>query len=1113
MKRSIVLFSVVLLSLTHHSTAQLRFTDEELRFLQRHKTIVLGAEPEWEPMVIKYPDGTIEGFEWELLSEISELTGLEFELSTGVWSDLVAQAKRKEIDGLVYSSLQESRKPYFNFTKPYIRFKVGFYGKLNQEVVDSVNDLSGLKVGVQASDQFSNDYLDSLGIVTKREYYTRNQMLQALLSGEVDLVFAALDFNYYLWKNAVTGVRLVYLPENKGFDAVYSIRKDWPELVSIMNKALDAIGPTKRLAMANSWILPSQSDVNKIKVRDRQFLGNYKYLNLVTIPKWLPVVEVDNTGKIGGLVGDYIGLLNSHLHLDFRIIGTHDSLKIDSLAELPNTLFIYPDFERKKPGYYFSQPIIKIPYGLAMLKGAFFHDINSLGRIRVGVLIHNPHVEEIKKKYPNLEIVKYSSTAKAMDKILSGELDAYLGSISTLNYYIQNLGYSELFIAGLVDMGTELNFASKNETLIEIFDEAMVLVPVVKKQALIKDWYGGKSTLIDHSLTIQVAAIAFVILLFLAIWAFSLWRQIKKRKVISHELQENQANIMALIENTDAIIYSLDQNLCVIANNTAFVQFLRHFGSGEVEAGKPLPEALPEKYRKQWILRYTRALNGERFTVQDDIMFLGVSHSFVSRLSPIIVDREVVGLTCLSEDITRFTKLNQYMISLMENSMDYLFIKDKEERYVVASQSLAEMSGLDSWKKMIGKTDREIWADSSEVFQLEDERVLSGVHSINKEEHFKDAKGKFQWVQTTKEPIYNDQGEIIGLSGVGRNITDRKLAEQEQQMLIAAIESSRDIIFFFNEELYFIYLNPYGQELLGLEDYRGVHLKEVLGKVTYKVVGNALKNIVSKKEQWHKEFEMVNVKTRKTIMMDHSIVSIYDESGTFISYASVARDVTERNILQEQVLEAKLSQELMAASLKAEDRERSRIAHELHDGIQQKIATVGIYLQSLDHQMDNAEDVIQNSVNKLNETISDIRQMSNSLLPRALRNVGLTGAIQDEVEGLEKNTSINASYHENLDGMAIDPNIELNLYRIFQEAISNIIKYSKAENVEVQLIQSDGILTLLVEDDGIGFEVWERAHAGIGLSSIRNRAGVIGGHVEIDSAPDHGTSILVEVKL
>ena len=1093
---------------------KISFTPEEQAFLDSNPTVVLGGDSSWEPMIIQNPDGVVTGFEREYLDELTQITGLKFELKAGVWKNIVKEAKSGIIDGLVYSSPEPQRLQYFDFSAPYNQFQVGFYSTVDHFSLSDTSELYGKVVGVQSSDQFMNNYLDAIPYIEKRNFDTRREMIEATLSGEIEFFFAALDINYYLWKNSIPGIKLVYLPDGPGFDVVFSIRHTDNPILSIINKGIASISPMKRVAMMNNWLRVDQDFEPTYSAEELEMLSSLQEISLVTTKEWVPIVTVDQ-GNLGGLVGDFISQMSDHIPISYQPVGTDDSLEIAELLQDDKAVFVYPDFDFKHPELNYTDVFLSIPYGLAMKRGSpFFSDIKSIGRIEVGVLEYNPHFEAIAKKYPNLILVPLLKTSNGLDRILSGEIDGYIGSISTLNYYIQTQGYSDVFIASLTDLKTDLRFSSSNLLLTSVFQKAMAKVPDAEKQSMIKKWYGSEIVeTLDRKLAYQIAIISGVLLILLIGWIFSLRRVIRKRKVVQDLLQQNQANILALLENTDAMIYSLDIDLCLRAKNSAIEKFISNFTDQPVRLGAMWLDYFPDHMRERWLQRYLRALEGEKYSVQDSMKIDGEIKSYITSFNPIKVGGVVSGVSCVSEDVTELVQINQYMLSLMDTAYDHIFIKDLERRYVIASQSLADLNGFSSWKEMIGKREVEINEFNARQVADDELRVLEeGLHAINKEHQFMDKEGVVRWIQATTEPIYDVEGTIVGLSGVSRDITRRREAERQQKILISSIENSSDFISFLDEDFKFIYINRFGIERLGFEDYEGIHIQELLDDVTLKIVRNGMTRYALQGKIWEVEFDIHHWKTGEAIPMDHQIFPIYDDHEGFICYANVARDLTERNKLQAQVLQSKVNEQLMTATIKAEDKERYRIAHELHDGIQQKIATVNMYLQTLEENTDHNQEVLTNSIEKLNEAINEIRNMSHSLVPRALRNSGLAATLNDEVEQLNKNSTVNAAFHENIGTKRFHQDIELNLYRIFQEAMSNIFKHASANAIMVQLLESEERLSLMIEDDGHGFDAGDLEEAGFGLSSIKNRASGIGAHVEIDSVPNEGTSILVELE-
>jgi signal transduction histidine kinase len=197
--------------------------------------------------------------------------------------------------------------------------------------------------------------------------------------------------------------------------------------------------------------------------------------------------------------------------------------------------------------------------------------------------------------------------------------------------------------------------------------------------------------------------------------------------------------------------------------------------------------------------------------------------------------------------------------------------------------------------------------------------------------------------------------------------------------------------------------------------------------------------------------------------------------------------------------------------LSAQERERSRIALELHDDISQQLAVLKWDLRLWGRTVPgHAEAVAAEAVKRTEEIAASVHDLSHRLYPARLRLIGLVEAL----DGLQRelsNPDVTITFeHESVPPMLL-PDSTLCLFRIAQEALQNALKYSKAHNVSVDLRGvSDGI-ALTIVDDGVGFDVdavWGR---GLGLISMRERVEALGGTFEIRSSPGAGTRL--EVRL
>lgn len=227
-----------------------------------------------------------------------------------------------------------------------------------------------------------------------------------------------------------------------------------------------------------------------------------------------------------------------------------------------------------------------------------------------------------------------------------------------------------------------------------------------------------------------------------------------------------------------------------------------------------------------------------------------------------------------------------------------------------------------------------------------------------------------------------------------------------------------------------------------------------------------------------------------------------------------------QKLLQQKQLDAERlgQQEIRTrAILEAEEKERTRIAKELHDGLGQQLSAAKMNLSSLQTRMGAGDldqlQLVENAAALVDDAVKEVRTVSHQMMANALIKNGLASAVRDFVQRLGTSGSIRTEL-EIIDlNDRLEPAIELMLYRVLQELVTNIIRHAKATVVNIQLIHHDDSILLQVEDNGIGFDLNGDQPAGIGLTNIRSRVELLKGSFFIDSQPGHGTTSTVEVPL
>lgn len=248
-------------------------------------------------------------------------------------------------------------------------------------------------------------------------------------------------------------------------------------------------------------------------------------------------------------------------------------------------------------------------------------------------------------------------------------------------------------------------------------------------------------------------------------------------------------------------------------------------------------------------------------------------------------------------------------------------------------------------------------------------------------------------------------------------------------------------------------------------------------------------------------------------------VSNRDELGELAQRInSTARELAR---LQEATLaeeRARALRERIAQVTLAQEEERRRISRELHDDLGPSLAAVINRLRRCQQIVRSdpqvAEMELEQVAGTLRGSIQDIRHLIYDLRPPAVDQLGLLAALQQQLEQFTKETGIRAFSTASGD-LSLDPLVEVSVFRVVQECLSNIQKHADASQVEVELRSTDDGLEVRVEDNGSGFDPGRlgagQIGEGVGLLSMRERAGLVGGRLSVDSSPGRGCRVVLSV--
>lgn len=378
--------------------------------------------------------------------------------------------------------------------------------------------------------------------------------------------------------------------------------------------------------------------------------------------------------------------------------------------------------------------------------------------------------------------------------------------------------------------------------------------------------------------------------------------------------------------------------------------------------------------------------------------------------------------------------------------------------------------------------------------------------------------------------LLNDRRALIELEVIRINTTQLSLSlisvDQKPTQSIHEIDTLRQMInlvphaiFLKDSQRRFLIINEAVAEhhQLQIEDMIGKRDEDFFTLEDAKAFIELEHKLLEDKVPIHEEEQFtINGETK---FMDSIKLPFYIKHKEEWGILGISLDITVRKRLLEERTNLKLEHQkkLMRAVVDTQERERKIIAQDLHDGIGQLLSAAIINLDGvLSEASIDPQNSLETTQDLIHQSINEVRAMTKSLMPNVLKDFGLVEALRklaDIVKSLGK-IDIVFSAHS-LHTITLPEQIEINLYRIAQEIVTNALKHSGASEISIQLFSRDDELIIQIEDDGKGFDLKKTLveQNGLGISSIQNRADLINAELNIDTQLNHGCSYSIIIKL
>jgi PAS domain S-box-containing protein len=594
---------------------------------------------------------------------------------------------------------------------------------------------------------------------------------------------------------------------------------------------------------------------------------------------------------------------------------------------------------------------------------------------------------------------------------------------------------------------------------------------------------------------------------------------ITQQKETEEALRKAEARYRGIFENaTEGIFRTTPEGRILIASPA----LARMFGyqspeemvSSVADVGREIYVSSEKRVEMKRLLRERGAIQGfeeENYRKDGSMIWVSLNAHVVYDASGAVQYFE--GTV---QDITERKRAEGQVAMLahaVESTAEMICITDIEDRFTFMNRAFLRAYGYTEMEIM-GKTPDILFSPNNPptlISEILEQTRLDGWRGEVLDRR-KDGTEFPIFLSTSK--IVDSDGRVSGLIGVAQDITERKRAEEQIRLLANAVQSARDLICITDGENRFTFVNQ------SFVKAYGYSREEVLGRkpdflLSPKNPPGLCEHIFRQTLGSSWQGELLDCRKDGTeFPISLSTSEIKNSEGRTIGLIGVARDITERKRAEEEL------RRLPLRIIEAQEAERLRVARELHDSVNQLIASAKMRLRKVEDGVVSlnpaAREILARCGQLLVQALEENRRIAHNLRPSDLDEFGLAAASRNFCKELQSRTKLEVKYNIARIDQRLAPALELNLFRIMQEAVNNIEKHAHAREVRLRIAFHGDSIVLKIQDDGRGFDS-KRGKAGkgkwrgIGLTNMRERAEFLGGTCTVESAPKRGTTITVRV--
>jgi len=601
-------------------------------------------------------------------------------------------------------------------------------------------------------------------------------------------------------------------------------------------------------------------------------------------------------------------------------------------------------------------------------------------------------------------------------------------------------------------------------------------------------------------------------------------RDISKRKEAQNELSRRHAELEAIFNAIpDGVVFAdLERRLTKV--NPGFTKL---FGYEPEEVHGKRTRILytsGEEFEKQGMVRYNPYARDMYHSYEVEYRKKN-GDVFLSETvgTPVRDNNDMaIGLVAIMRDITErkraeeaLRESEEFSSSLLENSPNPIIVINPDTTVRYVSPAFESLTGYAASEIIGRKAPYPWWTREASSLSMKEFGVAVEKGLSEAEFAFKKKNGDLFWVEITSVPV-KSYGNLKYYLSNWIEITERKRAEEivreSEERFRKTVENAPFGYFRVDKDGLWQYVNPRWEKMHGfsLDEIKGKSFGMTQPEDANEQVRENMRRALAG-EKISGEFK----RCRKDGSIGHysfNIQPVYKE-GAVIAVEGFITDLTKQKRAEEHI--RRLSQQL----LEVQEMERQLISRELHDRVAQDLSASKISCDTLMDDQSTVSPVLKQRIFELSaaleRSIMAVRDLSYELRPPGLETMGLGQTFYQYCKDFSSRYGIEIDFQcAGMESLKLDANAEINLYRMVQEGLNNVLKHAEAAQVRVKLVAAYPDIILRIEDNGKGFDVESRLISAtderrMGLRSMQERTALLGGEMTIQSSSGHGTKICI----